>query len=240
MGTIRSRSNWPAVLSSAPREARNVAGRLIHGLPLKGGNGIVAQSPPYLHPFVCFVCRRSFKRSAVDRDEATCPVCRSKTVRLSRKFKPPPQSDVKQWAKVEALVELGFRFETIHDGHGGIVRYPSTERGIPAFVAEVALLEDAIESTRLSRTRRQRMKRQARKTRLAKSVKASKRRRVEFCCRDMHEHLEHRCEKHIDPADCPDSVIGRFGAEYGLRVHDGGSSYIRIQFCPWCGVRLDP
>ena len=28
--------------------------------------------------------------------------------------------------------------------------------------------------------------------------------------------------------------------EYGVRVLDGGSSYVTIQFCPWCGTRLPP
>jgi hypothetical protein len=26
--------------------------------------------------------------------------------------------------------------------------------------------------------------------------------------------------------------------EYGIVVHDGGKSYVRIDFCPWCGTRL--
>jgi hypothetical protein len=26
--------------------------------------------------------------------------------------------------------------------------------------------------------------------------------------------------------------------EYGIMVHDGGDSYVTIQFCPWCGARL--
>lgn len=26
--------------------------------------------------------------------------------------------------------------------------------------------------------------------------------------------------------------------EYGLIIHDGGSSSITINFCPWCGTRL--
>lgn len=26
--------------------------------------------------------------------------------------------------------------------------------------------------------------------------------------------------------------------EYGLIVHDGGSSTVQIHFCPWCGTRL--
>jgi hypothetical protein len=26
--------------------------------------------------------------------------------------------------------------------------------------------------------------------------------------------------------------------EYGIRVLDGGSSFIILEFCPWCGTRL--
>lgn len=26
--------------------------------------------------------------------------------------------------------------------------------------------------------------------------------------------------------------------EYGIPVNDGGSSKVRIQYCPWCGSRL--
>ena len=100
----------------------------------------MAQSPPYLDPFVCFACRRSFRRPGGDRDEAPCPVCGNRAIRLSRKFKPPRRGDVKQWVKVETLVALGFRFDTIHDGEGGTVRYPSTERGIPPFVKRVTEL----------------------------------------------------------------------------------------------------
>ena len=25
---------------------------------------------------------------------------------------------------------------------------------------------------------------------------------------------------------------------YGLYVHDGGSAFVEIRFCPWCGARL--
>lgn len=55
-----------------------------------------------------------------------------------RKFKPPRRDDVAQWSKVEALVKLGFRFDTIYDADGAVIRYPSSKRGIPAFVNKVA------------------------------------------------------------------------------------------------------
>jgi hypothetical protein len=60
------------------------------------------------------------------------------------------------------------------------------------------------------------------------------------CCDDMRERLAHRCAQHENPFDCPDNLVfcsPKF-SEYGLIVHDGGPSYIRIAFCPWCGARL--
>ena len=45
-----------------------------------------------------------------------------------------------------------------------------------------------------------------------------------------------------DPASDPDSLIGYFGStgDYGIRIHDGGTSMIVIDFCPWCRTRLRP
>ena len=36
--------------------------------------------------------------------------------------------------------------------------------------------------------------------------------------------------------DDADSLIGYFRStgDYGIRIHDGGSSMIVIDFCPWC------
>jgi hypothetical protein len=38
-------------------------------------------------------------------------------------------------------------------------------------------------------------------------------------------------------ADALVAYIPKFD-EYGIIVHDGGSSMIQIHFCPWCGTRL--
>ena len=60
------------------------------------------------------------------------------------------------------------------------------------------------------------------------------------CCEDMRREVERACEQHPDGFDCPDCPVHyspKF-REYGLTVHDGGSSSCGIQFCPWCGVRL--
>jgi hypothetical protein len=43
-----------------------------------------------------------------------------------------------------------------------------------------------------------------------------------------------------DKFDCPDNLITyvSYADEYGIIIHDGGSSYIQIGFCPWCGTKL--
>jgi hypothetical protein len=62
----------------------------------------------------------------------------------------------------------------------------------------------------------------------------------EHCCGQMAEHVNHRCETHPDVFDCPDNLIyhSTDGGEYGIIIHDGGSSFIRIGYCPWCGAKL--
>ena len=48
------------------------------------------------------------------------------------------------------------------------------------------------------------------------------------------------CDQHPDRSDCPDCLLAyspKFD-EYGLIIHDGGSSRVSIQYCPWCGARL--
>ncbi|MGW3351199.1 DUF6980 family protein [Nonomuraea rubra] len=63
---------------------------------------------------------------------------------------------------------------------------------------------------------------------------------MEHCCAEMATHLEHECDLHPDPFDCPDAVVVHSAAHrsYGLPIHDGGSSSIAIRYCPWCGARL--
>jgi hypothetical protein len=56
----------------------------------------------------------------------------------------------------------------------------------------------------------------------------------------MKEALEFECEQHVDRFECPDALISYYDRfdEYGLIVHDGGHSVIRISYCPWCGMEL--
>lgn len=50
------------------------------------------------------------------------------------------------------------------------------------------------------------------------------------------------CEQHLGQFECPDSLIYHnpdpSEERYGLIFHDGGSSYIAIRHCPWCGTSV--
>ncbi|WP_148210884.1 DUF6980 family protein [Methylibium petroleiphilum] len=63
---------------------------------------------------------------------------------------------------------------------------------------------------------------------------------TQHCCESMQRQLESVCEEHSSRHECPDALIDYFPRlkEYGLIVHDGGSSSIAISFCPWCGTKL--
>ena len=54
----------------------------------------------------------------------------------------------------------------------------------------------------------------------------------------MDDDLAQTCDIHESRYDCPDALIQFVEGRYGLIVHDGGSSFIEISFCPWCGSRL--
>ncbi|WP_404900555.1 hypothetical protein PV791_05850 [Priestia filamentosa] len=60
------------------------------------------------------------------------------------------------------------------------------------------------------------------------------------CCDDMEYHANFKCDIHKTPFVCPDHLIlfDDKHNDYGLIVHDGGSSTIEISFCPWCGKKL--
>ncbi|MCL2699668.1 MAG: hypothetical protein FWE68_05095, partial [Defluviitaleaceae bacterium] len=49
-----------------------------------------------------------------------------------------------------------------------------------------------------------------------------------------------KCTHHHDIFSCPDNLMyydEKFD-EFGLIIHDGGQSYMLINFCPWCGRKL--
>jgi hypothetical protein len=56
----------------------------------------------------------------------------------------------------------------------------------------------------------------------------------------MKRMANSRCEEHPDRFDCPDALIhfAKNTGKYGIINHDGGSFFIAISFCPWCGKSL--
>jgi hypothetical protein len=64
----------------------------------------------------------------------------------------------------------------------------------------------------------------------------------EHCCEPMHYWASYQCAQHPTPENCPDNLIfySASNKTYGIRIHDGGSSYIEINHCPWCGEALNP
>jgi hypothetical protein len=60
------------------------------------------------------------------------------------------------------------------------------------------------------------------------------------CCEYMRREAERVCEQHPDRFACPDCLVhySPTSGGFGLIIHDGGRSVIRIRFCPWCGSPL--
>jgi hypothetical protein len=54
----------------------------------------------------------------------------------------------------------------------------------------------------------------------------------------MDYDLSQTCDLRESRFDCPDAPIAVMKGGYGMIVHDGGSSVIEINFCPWCGSKL--
>jgi len=50
-----------------------------------------------------------------------------------------------------------------------------------------------------------------------------------FCCTQL--------EANITGEDSTIVYVPKF-REYGLPVHDGGNSFIKISYCPWCSAKL--
>jgi hypothetical protein len=61
-----------------------------------------------------------------------CPECGGPSVGLTRKFKPPKRSDVKQWNKVEALKRHSFLYCSVGEP------YPDTLQDVASFAVRHA------------------------------------------------------------------------------------------------------
>ena len=53
----------------------------------------------------------------------------------------------------------------------------------------------------------------------------------------MSQHCCDLMEQHLRGEDNIICYVPKF-REYGLPVHDGGTSFLAIDFCPWCGKKL--
>jgi len=59
---------------------------------------------------------------------------------------------------------------------------------------------------------------------------------IEYCCETLRDRVNEVCVEHDN--ECPDILVIRTTRGYGLPIRDGGSSYVEIMFCPWCGQRV--
>ncbi len=55
----------------------------------------------------------------------------------------------------------------------------------------------------------------------------------QHCCERMEEWMKFNCSQHEDVFECPDSLVyySACSDEYGLIVHDGGTSYVTPLSC---------
>ncbi|HMJ69728.1 MAG TPA: hypothetical protein VK508_12570 [Cyclobacteriaceae bacterium] len=59
-----------------------------------------------------------------------------------------------------------------------------------------------------------------------------------YCCDSIKFHLD-QFFKEPDDVDTIIKYVAVFD-EYGIPIRDGGSSFIHIEYCPWCGAKLPP
>ena len=63
---------------------------------------------------------------------------------------------------------------------------------------------------------------------------------MKYCCEWMKHFGEYECQQH-DKFECPDNLIyySKQKRTFGIIIHDGGTSFMTISFCPWCGKELN-
>ena len=55
------------------------------------------------------------------------------------------------------------------------------------------------------------------------------------CCLDMQDNIDYYCAEHGN--HCLENLVYKVGNQYRMSYHDG-SSFNRIEYCPWCGTSL--
>ena len=63
---------------------------------------------------------------------------------------------------------------------------------------------------------------------------------IKMCCKEMKFYAMNHCTVHDSQFDCPDCLIfyDKKRDSFGIIIHDGGHSYVRIGYCPWCGSKI--
>ncbi|WP_080516697.1 DUF6980 family protein [Teredinibacter turnerae] len=59
-----------------------------------------------------------------------------------------------------------------------------------------------------------------------------------FPCVHIAYHVTAGLADNIDPWDDPDIVLVKTSHGYGIPIRDGGSSMIKVENCPWCGIKI--
>jgi hypothetical protein len=59
-----------------------------------------------------------------------------------------------------------------------------------------------------------------------------------YCCTHMAYYLIEDKKSKKNPEVNYDSIVTQRKADFGIPIHDGGNSYIKIEYCPWCGKEL--
>ncbi len=62
-----------------------------------------------------------------------------------------------------------------------------------------------------------------------------------FCCSMMFENISSSFDENGGILyDEVDVIMNKWDdGTYGIPIHDGGTSIIKINYCPWCGTKLD-
>lgn len=73
---------------------------------------------------------------------------------------------------------------------------------------------------------------------LKRALRARKIRVKNFPCVDIAYRSTMPCKEHPAPVPCPDRLVIPWKNGWAIPVYDGGSSFIPIDYCPWCGISL--
>lgn len=59
------------------------------------------------------------------------------------------------------------------------------------------------------------------------------------CCKMMRDQFKpFTCGIHESKWTCPDVIIDEHKNKFGIIIHDGSGSVLKIKYCPWCGKKL--